>query len=270
MPLNTQPSISILVTTHKRPMLLKRALQSILNQQNTPLQSTIVLVSDTVCPKTDAVATQCLRPQDVYLRRNGPAGPARSRNLAQQWVNTTHYMFLDDDDSLHPTYFQKLAPILTAQCDTVFYTDIILITENQHPQDIPLEVNRQTISLANRQQDDLFYKNFIPNNCVVYPRACAAQHHTSEALKSQEDWAYLLSVASCNTLVHLPMTGACVHKRPADAQHRGGSADAKNTQIVADYLHIYRQWPAPTPRVKQARQQLMKTVWPAAPPAAWF
>lgn len=37
------------------------------------------------------------------------------------------------------------------------------------------------------------------------------------------------------------VAGVCVHKRGADTQHRGSSADAKNTHIVADYLHIWPQ-----------------------------
>ena len=265
-----QWGITVLMTTHERPHLLRRALRSVLEQEQTDLPVHIVLVSDAVCAQTDAVASQCLRPQDTYFRRSGPAGPARSRNLAQQFVHTSHYVFLDDDDSWTPGYLQKLAPYLRAQPDTVFYTDVIWVTEEAGASELPTVSSTQTISLAGRQQEHLFYKNFLPNNCLVYPHGCARQHHTDETLKSQEDWEYVLSVAAVRALVHLPVAGVCVHKRGADTQHRGSSADAKNTHIVADYLHIYRKWPAPNPHIQQARQKLLAGVWPAVPPMPWF
>ena len=91
-------SFTVVIATHNRPQLLKRAIESALKQEIEDLE--IIVVDDASDPSVELVIAEY--PGVVYLRqeRNQGPGPARNRGIAhasKPWV-----VILDDDDELLP------------------------------------------------------------------------------------------------------------------------------------------------------------------------
>ena len=73
----TTPSLSIVVVTHNRSELLKRALSSILSCTKDGYE--IILCADDSSTDTIEVAKKFLRAQDSFIRIPSMRGPAESR-----------------------------------------------------------------------------------------------------------------------------------------------------------------------------------------------
>src|SRR5438270_13713059 len=96
----SSPAFSVIVTTHQRPALLERALESLKTQTFRDFET--VVVSDEPSEATHAVAGRLLNERDVYLRRRGTPGPGPSRNAGLRHASGAYVFFLDDDDSFAP------------------------------------------------------------------------------------------------------------------------------------------------------------------------
>lgn len=261
------PKISIIIATHLRPQLLARAISSIRSQNYRNTE--IIVVSDCPCRETEEVASRLLGADDIFLRRNGPCGPAHSRNLAQQLAGGDYFLFLDDDDTLASGFLSSILQCVAERSPSVIYCDFYLINEEQTDAGEMLETSREYVSLGGRNLADLYVKNFIPNCCLFYPRICLKEHWTDTNLKSIEDWDYLLSVLARHELVHCPIAGPQIHKRAGIPDSRGRSADAQNEMLLSDYLHIYKKWPITDEAIRQKRHDLLSQVFPGALPSRW-
>jgi len=100
------PFFTVVIATHKRPVLLRRAITSILNQ--TYQNFKIIIISDSKDFDTYSTASELLRISDVFIQREGIPGPSESRNLGIQCATGTHVIFLDDDDAFDNTFFSDL------------------------------------------------------------------------------------------------------------------------------------------------------------------
>ena len=261
------PKVSIIMATHLRPKLLARAISSVRAQAYAEIE--LIVVSDCICRETDEVASTLLADNDVYVRRNGPPGPAYSRNLAQKLASGDYFLFLDDDDTLAPHFLPSMLQHVVKHPHSVLYCDFYVINEEVSADGDMVESSREYVSLAGRSVADLYVKNFIPNSCLVYPRVCLKEHWTDTNLKSIEDWDYLLSVLSRHDLVHCPLGGPQIHKRAGAPDSRGRSADAQNEMLLSDYLHIYKKWPIADEAVREQRHKLLSQVFPGVLPNRW-
>ena len=97
---------SVIVTTHRRPALLERALRSLHSQDGVDV--TTIVIADDHAADTRAAALRHLGPADVFIARGGAPGPALSRNLGIAVAASDYLLFLDDDDIAMPTLVSTL------------------------------------------------------------------------------------------------------------------------------------------------------------------
>ncbi|RZJ11109.1 MAG: glycosyltransferase [Rubrivivax sp.] len=260
------PFFSVVMATHNRPVTLARAIASLRAQTCADFE--ILLTADALDAETAAVVARDLGPEDSFLKRTGPNGPAESRNqgLARacgEWV-----VFLDDDDTFEPHHLATLKPHCERVEAQVLFTDITIVTEDRQQPGIP-ELSRQLTPLGG-DTGNLWIKNFIPLHCLAYRRSLLQGLTFDAHLASQEDWDWLLGVCSRATPEHIPGGGAVMHKDFVNPGARRGQQDASNnTTVILDFIHVYRRWPAPTPELKAARAGLLKGVGLALP-TEWF
>jgi glycosyltransferase involved in cell wall biosynthesis len=244
-----QPTYTVIVATHERPDLLRRALGSLLAQTYPCHQ--IVVVSDSTDTNTHAVVSETLRFGDVFIQRTGAPGPAKSRNIALSVATGDYVLFLDDDDAFRPQFLLSLTDGLRGRPgETVFYTNF--------------EVVDQAVSQEGRFADlspipprQLWIKNFIPNNCIVYPRSLISQITFDEAI-AYEDWDFILSAAAKATLSHIPVLGPVVYKNSTPAQVHRGIENQKN--LLDCYIKIYNKHASSDPQVAEGRRALFETI----------
>jgi len=247
---NAMPTFSILIPTHRRAQRLRRCLESLQAQTFTDYQ--IIVVSDIGDAESAAVAEACLRDGDCFVRRHGNPGPAASRNLALALAQGERVLFLDDDDIFQPQFLTQVASCLPALSATdIVYTNFEVIHEDGSGQ----ELKREAIDVGPYPWWWVYVKNFIPNNCVVYPRQ-VLQDVRFDTVVAYEDWDFLLAAARHGALRHLPIYGPGVYKNQAE-DSRG---DSNNSRLLECYIHIYNKYPPVLPEVERQRAQLFASI----------
>lgn len=100
------PSVAVIVTTHNRPLLLRRALQSVLAQTHAPDE--VHVVDDGSEPEAAAAVREHCAAVGVPLWRHPQAkrvGAARNTGLRHS--SSEMLAFLDDDDEWKPECLEK-------------------------------------------------------------------------------------------------------------------------------------------------------------------
>jgi GT2 family glycosyltransferase len=109
-------SVTAAVTHYERPVLLRRAVDSLLEQ--TRLPDEIVVVDDgSSTPAAIALLAELdtlTLPVPLQVVRQRNAGPGAARNRALAVARSEAVIFLDDDDEAEPTYLARLAGALAA------------------------------------------------------------------------------------------------------------------------------------------------------------
>jgi glycosyltransferase involved in cell wall biosynthesis len=264
---SSSPYFSVIVTTHNRPKLLERALNSLRNQSFSDFE--IIVVSDCDDAETYLVASKSLQNQDVFIKRNTVPGPSESRNLGISLTSGKWIVFLDDDDTYGENHLKNLYQASIDTKSDVLYSDFFVITENRETSDIE-PISKQFAPISTIPVEGVHVKNFIPNNTLAY-RANIIKRCTFDKIpRSQEDWEFILNICSICMPTYYAGGEAIVHKdNVSQDNQRGKQADSQNTWVISDFLYIYKKWPAPTVELKAQRQALLTQVGLGLP-IEWF
>jgi GalNAc5-diNAcBac-PP-undecaprenol beta-1,3-glucosyltransferase len=241
---------SVIIATHYRAALLRRAIESVKAQTCSRCQT--IVVSDVSDADTYSVSQELLEDQDLFIQRHGASGPAESRNLALKVATGDYVVFLDDDDAFRPDYFEQAAlHILVMQPNSIVYANFEVIDPVATP-----TITRVDLSAFHKEQ--VWTKNFIPNNCAIYPRA-VLQNVSYDPRIAYEDWDFLLAAHSQSDLQHIPIFGPIIHKNTSTVQAHRGDVN-ENSELLNCYIHIYSRFPPRSPLVAQQRQALMHSI----------
>jgi len=242
------PEYTVIIATHRRAPLLRRALESVLAQQ-WPFHQ-IIVVSDVADPETYTVAHELLRDGDVFIQRSGIPGPAASRNTALKLVTGSDVVFLDDDDAFREDFLSSVARLRgESQTPEILFTNFEVIHEHEDGRVIPMD-------LAAFTPEHVWIKNFIPNNCVIYPYSQLADVWYDETI-AYEDWDFLLSAHTNAPLRHVPTYGPVIYKNAnAEEANRG---EKNNAQLLECYVRTYRKHSA-TPTIREQRKGFFYSV----------
>lgn len=246
---------SVVIATHRRPVLLARAIASLRAQTLACHQ--IVVVSDADDEATDGVLRSLLAPNDLYLNRRGRPGPSDSRNLALQLVDGSHVLFLDDDDSLRPAYLAEVAAQLAAA--PAGSSPLAVCYSNFEVIDEAADGATKAIDLDSFPTWYTQVRNFIPNNAAVYPRATLAGLRF-DAEMAYEDWDFLLCASAHGGLRHLPIYGPCVHKNAVEPGTNRGARNRLDNRILDCYVKLYNRHAPASAEVAAQRQALFTSI----------
>jgi len=250
------PFFSVITSTHLRAPLLRRALQSLRAQTFQDFE--IIVAADAMDAETGIVIAELLGDSDTFIKHHDGVGPATSRNAAMQTARGDWVVFLDDDDLFRPHHLQAMHAHASKTSEHVLFSDYEVITEDRAKPELGL-LGHMPMPLAGVSPTLLHVKNFIPNNALVYRRAVLEGGTVDPHLHSLEDWDFLLGVCAKAMPVYVPGGGAVVCKDYVNTGNRRGTQESANDNtVLADFLHVYRRWPAPNVELKQARQALLK------------
>lgn len=253
------PFFSVIVPTHKRASLLRRALQSI-KSQACPVPFEVLVVSDATDLGTDAVCAELLTDVDTYIRRSGLPGPSASRNLALSLAKGRYVLFLDDDDAWHPGCLEQLHAHPSVREGSPVYFNCTVVTERRLPEG-PEQLSESGLDLAGRLTLAVYVKNQVHMSCFAFPRQLLQGLKFDSFMRAYEDWDYLLSVFDREMPVHVPLLGSRVYEvRDDTSDRRGSSQKATDFNAVLDYLYVYRRHPAPSLELARQRAELLALV----------
>lgn len=252
------PLISLIIPTHRRALLLNRALSSI-NRQSSRELIEVVVVSDVIDEDTNNVAHQMLNSHDIFLRRNGLAGPAQSRNAGLDLSTGKFIMFLDDDDTWHPDFITNLIKNISFMSSSLCYFDCIVIKESRPPQG-PIYVNERYIKNEGKLDISIFVKNRVHLSCYIINRSIIKDLKFDIYMRAYEDWEFQLSLYQRSISSYLPIVSSIVHEVDDNtSDRRGSSIVAKDYNAVLDYLYVYRRNTSPTDDIRKQRFALLNS-----------
>jgi glycosyltransferase involved in cell wall biosynthesis len=253
------PFLSVIIPTHKRPVLLERALKSIKSQES-PLSYEIIVVADEANAADDEVCRRLLGPDDMHIRRNGPSGPSLSRNLGIELASGRYIMFLDDDDAWQPELLSRLAVHEEVKEGGFVNFDCLVVKESRSgPQ--PEFISELLLDTTGRLNEMVHVQNQIHMSCLMFPRTLIGSTRFDPFMRAYEDWDFMLAIFRKEMPVHVPVQGSIVYETADESSdRRGASSDATNANAIMDYLYVYRRHPAPSEELRQQRAALMQRV----------
>lgn len=185
--MDNSPLISVLITTHNRSDLLKRAIESVLKQTYKTLE--VIVIDDGSTDDTEEVVNGYLKQYEnlKYLKHSEAKGANVARNNGINHAHGEYIAGLDDDDAFSDTYIETL---LNAYDDN--YSCVVAATKVVMPKKTVLLTKKETIDL-----DDLLYSNDIGNQVLVKKKNLIKAGLFDEALPACQDydmWVRLISV----------------------------------------------------------------------------
>lgn len=252
----SNPLFSVVVPTHRRPLLLSRCLESI-KTGSLGIRHEVIVVSDEQDPETARICDRWLEGSDTFIRRSGPPGPALSRNMALQLAKGQYLLFLDDDDAWRPGLLSALSQYSDALQSAICYMNCEVVYE-QRLASGPHRLRSLELDNENQLNALVYVRNQVHMSCFVFPSFLAKQGMFDPYLKSYEDWDYLLQVLPLSDITHLPLIGTIVHQVPDDtSDRRGNESTARGIKGALDYLYIYRKHGNEDPHIKSLRRALL-------------
>lgn len=244
--------LTVIVTTHDRPQLLKRALDSLAVQTVKDFSIIVVDDSSTYIPPYE-VLTQ-FTGRYTYVLRSGLSGPGASRDMGVQLAQSPYVMFLDDDDSVAPTHIESLQQQLSHRPQGIYFHDFkVLYEERQH--DEPRIVRTESVSIRNFSTGDVYIRNRVPNSCAVYPTEFLKPLRHDASMIIYEDWDYMLQAIHGREIVYIPIDTVNIHKSIPNAPENMRRGNSREDAVIETTLMLYKRYPAPTPEIRDARQQ---------------
>lgn len=246
----------IIIPTHGRPYLLKRAVKSIRRQKFDDVR--LIIISDD--PQSHALESvqSLLKPHDLFIQRLNATGPAASRNEGLKHVNAEFVLFLDDDDTYAENFLKDLHHALQTTQGDVFVIDFDVAREYRDDDYADVyKFERWYPSFESMDFKQIYVKNFIPNNAVVY-RSNTLKNKQFNNEIGYEDWDFLLSVFSEFELVYLPVRGALVHKMDYKASDSRGAKTRED--VLETAIYIYQKYPIVDTSLLKQRKELLESI----------
>lgn len=243
------PAVSIIITTHSRPHLLERAIDSAF-AAGTKVE--VVVVDDA---STDDTAKVCQALKGIrYVRLVQNQGVAGARNVGVLVSSGDYIAFLDDDDVRLPGSVDlQLAALRDTPRAALIYGQALFaraidgVARDRYPQPRPT--------------GDIFWQllaqNFIPSGSVILRRSCLFSTGLFDrSIAGIDDWDLWLRIAALYPVAALDQP-VVIWRRPAPDSNQGS---ARAVEMVALSTRQFRQRWLNMPRVVQASAAVRRKV----------
>lgn len=195
---NSNSSVSVVIPTLDRPMLVVRAVESVLNQTVLPIE--IIVVIDGPDWTTKQTLENIDNPMLKICMLSERSGGSVTRNVGVHHAQGEWVAFLDDDDEWLPNKLEAQLevalrspypyPIVTTQV-TARTPNGDFCWPRKSP---PTEINRIGDYLFAR---DGFFKGegLIQTSSLMIPRDLLVKFPFTEALATHQDWDWLIRIS---------------------------------------------------------------------------
>ena len=264
------PRTSVIITTHNRPHLLPRAVQS---AQAAGDDVEIVIVDDA---STDHTAQVCQSFEGInYVRANRNQGVAGARNLGLVASRGEYVTFLDDDDSRLPGSIDRQLELLEREPQAAMIYGRAIVgdkdgqpTDASYPQECP--------------HGDVFWnllaKNFVPCGSAIFRRDCLTRVGLLDAkVAGIDDWDLWVRLSE-NFPIAVYDSPTIIWRRPTPNSGQGSSEYARMLQLSVQqfrkvWMNLPRALNAPSVERSSARKRFsenitIQLIWESARAAA--
>lgn len=203
------PLVSIIVRTKDRPVLLRRALQSIAAQTYRPVE--VVLVNDGGC-SLDVEELQSILGdvslQYKMLEKN--RGRPHAGNVGIESAQGKYLGLLDDDDEFYPDHLSTLVSFLEQNDYKVAYTDANIAYLKFDPETMQIiSAEKKLFSSKDFSYNEFIIDNYIPVICLLFSKKVFRYvKGFDESFDIYEDWDLLIRMAEKYPFYHIKKTTA--------------------------------------------------------------
>jgi len=251
--LEKRDTVSVILRTKDRPLLLRRALTSLANQTFRDFE--VVLVNDGGEDVSSLVHSFAAQFSIKYISNevsNGRTAAVNSgfQNSTGKWIS-----YLDDDDILYPWHLETLFQSAESSKFKFIYSDCnraLFLDENKITPQIlmgatPWEYSRK----------ELLIQNYIPIHTWLYARECAEKIGLwDESLDRLEDYEFLLRLSADYPFYH-------IKKVTCEYRYYVNSANSIYTdryRTLTAYKKIYQRNPVDDFSTHVRRQEVLNMI----------
>ncbi|KKF42410.1 hypothetical protein AF63_05100 [Streptococcus uberis Ab71] len=203
---NQTELVSVILTTYKRPVkILKKAIDSVLNQSYTNIE--LIIVND--CPnynENDLIEKLIRSYQEkklIYIVNKGPHGANYARNLGVNESHGSFISFLDDDDYWDETRIEIFSNYFDNNT-ALIYSDMIMFNSSSS------KISKRTLPQEDKQLEILLYDNFLGgfSNVMINKKALLHSGGLNEQMKSYQDQELWLRILPLGKIIYVnkPLT----------------------------------------------------------------
>jgi len=189
-------SVSIIIPTYNRAHTLEVAIRSVLAQTDPEWE--LIVVDDGSVDDTASVMQGFQDPR-IRLHTQENKGQSAARNAGVALATSEWVVYLDSDNTLYPTYLERMRAAVTARPDTVFafpkgHRFLELHIDGQMVQRI--DNSEEEFPETITPQDIFHRKLHTDTNGIMHRRRCFDEGiRFDENLRAMEDWELLLSLS---------------------------------------------------------------------------
>lgn len=194
------PDVTVVLPTHDRPELMRRALRSVV-AQDYPGRITTMIVFDRSVPDASLVSDDDRRPVEVLGNSRTP-GLAGARNTGILASHDALVAFLDDDDHWRPAKLRRQVSAYVAERDAEFVTTAITVDYEDRAIDRLAGTTRVThTDLLRSRMSMLHSSGFLASRSALLDGIGLVDETLPQSMA--EDWDLLLRAARRRPIVHV-------------------------------------------------------------------
>jgi glycosyltransferase involved in cell wall biosynthesis len=199
LPPTTGPQLSVILTTHDRPQLLARAIQSVIAQRYEHWQ--LLVVDDGENPETPKVVEAIDDDRVAFVVGPG-RGVSGARNTGLEHASGEIVCYLDDDNVMHPAWLQAVAHVFSKREDVdVAYG--ISIAEHRIPDDLSEHGWWPSFWQLPWSRETLLRENVSDIGALAHRRLLEEARFAEDA-STAEDWEMLLRLTTDREALAIP------------------------------------------------------------------
>lgn len=194
-----RPRVSIIMPTHNRAKMLKKAIKSVLAQRFKNFE--LIIINDGSTDSTKEVVKSFKDPRIVYLEKKNK-GPASARNFGLLKTKGRYISYLDDDDIYYPQHLRVLSKYLDKHPRVgLVYGNALVKKRGKFYIYYPYDYSKASLEID----------NIISYNSLMHRRSCLDKiGFIDKSLAVGSDWDLWLRISDSYKISHINKTLAQV------------------------------------------------------------
>ncbi len=196
------PLVSVVIPTYCRSALLRRAVQSILDQTFRSFE--VIVVNDAGADVEPVLRSLSCGETIRHVAHPVNLGPAASRNSGIRAARGKYIAYLDDDDVYYPDHLEALVQLLERGEFRVAYTDACRVRQAEREGEW-VTTDRDVPYSWEFDADEILESNYVPILCVMHDVRCVEEVGLfDETLPALEDLDLWIRVSRKYAFAHIP------------------------------------------------------------------
>ena len=236
------PKVSVIIPTHNRPSILKRAIDSILKQTFQDFE--IIVVDDGTKERATNTIESFHDSRIIYIQHEFSRGAPAARNMGLVHAKGEYIALLDDDDEAFPRRLELQVRALDEHPDVgLVYTSLELVGKGRK---IEKWMDQPLTPKALREE--VLRHNFLFNTTLMLRRSCLeGTTFFDESFPKNQEWDLVIRLMDRTKFLAIPDMLVRAHIL-GDSEHLGGLSNMSNIirankMLVEKHAAQYAKYP---------------------------